>query len=153
MMSDTLVLIRWADHEDHGVLGEIYHDGAMLCKTIERPWLFNQPFVSCIPDGTYNLEPFTRTNGDEVYCLTNSALGITREQEEGSERFAILIHKANWMTDLAGCVAPGESYGFGPDSQGHTRMMVRNSSAATKKLFAYIQQHHISKIALVWKTH
>lgn len=155
-MIDTIILQRWADHEDHGVLGEIYHEGKIICKTIERPFINNRPFVSCVPARTYELQPFTRKNGDEVYCLVNHELNIEmmKSQLGGMDgRYAILIHKGNWMTDLAGCIAPGLDYGYGYDKEQVKRLMVTNSTEATKKLFDYIKEHEIKKLAIVWKKH
>lgn len=156
-MLDTIVLERWADHDEHGVFGEMYHEGKWLCKTVERPWQDNKPFVSCVPARVYDLEPFTRSNGDEVYCLIDERAGVVRTEAElpaSGGRYAVLIHKGNWMTDLAGCIAPGEDYSYGPDSHdGTRRLMVTNSAKATRDLFDYIKAHHIRRLAIVWKKH
>lgn len=155
-MIDTIILERWADHPDHGVLGEIYHEGKLICKTIERPWVNNRPFVSCIPARTYELEPFARSNGDEVYCLTNEFGNVVRTKGEmpaNGGRYAILIHEGNWMTDFAGCIGPGKGYANDYDSEGVKRFMVTNSTDATRELFDYIKDNHIRRIAIVWKKH
>ena len=83
--------------------------------TLERPWLEGPegglPFESCIPDGTYELIPHTRPkNRGDVYALRNPALGVyytkqDRGQREG--RYLILIHSANKVSQVVGCIAPG----------------------------------------------
>jgi hypothetical protein len=155
-MLDTLILERWGDHEEHGTLGQFYHEGKYIVDAIERPWMQNQNGISCIPDGVYNLSSITRSNGDEAYAVVNKNLGVYRlasERPNGVGRFAVLIHKANWMTDVEGCIAPGEGYGYGTDRHGTPRMMVTHSGTATTKLFQYIKDNHITKLAIVWKNH
>ena len=79
--------------------------------TMERPWLNNKRGVSCIPDGEYKLRPHVRPSGDKVYILSNSLKYIYETDDdippEGYGRTLILIHKANFVEDLAGCIAPG----------------------------------------------
>jgi len=112
--------------------------GDQYLFTMERPWIKHTypggtPFKSCIPDGTYSVEPFTRANGDEVIALVNHSLGVylradDRPNEQG--RYEILLHSANWADQLAGCIAPGLHYKI--DNLG--RHMVTNSRAAMGKL-------------------
>ena len=82
--------------------------------TLERPWLpgvrGGMPFASCVPDGEYQLERFTRPNGDLVLRLWNTDLGVYKHQGDGPEeggRYLILIHAGNWVRDGVGCIAPG----------------------------------------------
>ena len=42
-----------------GCVGKLYASGMLFCETIERPWLDNIPFMSCIPAGQYKVyKPF-----------------------------------------------------------------------------------------------
>ena len=86
--------------------------------TIERPWvsdvpgvLGGKPFESCVPDGRYMLNPWVRgKNKREAYILFNEDLGVFREKDDrpdGRGRYLVLIHVANFVTDVVGCVAPG----------------------------------------------
>ena len=75
-----------------GTFGELIV-GDFKFYTVERQWLENKPFVSCIPSGDYDLKPFTRKNGDEVFALVNDE--ITYYREPGCTRYSILIHKDN----------------------------------------------------------
>lgn len=68
------------------------------------------PNLSSIPAGTYRLIPHPRPNGDDVLALVNPGLGVyyldsDRPRKVG--RFMILIHPANHVGELAGCIAPG----------------------------------------------
>ncbi len=84
--------------------------------TIERPWIAHDspggmPFKSCIPDGEYLLQPFTRSRGSKVYRLFGKEYGVYHNESrmllEKGGRYAILIHIGNWVTDIVGCIAPG----------------------------------------------
>ncbi len=85
--------------------------------TIEQPWVPNpngekggKPFQSCVPDGMYKLLPWKRPSGAEVYLMLNPDLGVHKlpaDHEAGNGRDLCLIHLANFVTDIAGCVGPG----------------------------------------------
>jgi len=77
----------------------------LTLHTVERPWLNNEPFKSCIPEGLYRLIPFTRSNGTEVYALIGDDVSLL--QSPNAKRYAILIHAGNYVTDVVGCIAPG----------------------------------------------
>lgn len=101
----------YASSETEGVLAIADHDLA----TIERPWvswhtLGGKPFASCIPDGEYDLEPWVRPDGSEVYILSNPELGVFKDKDDRPGdvgRYLVLIHVGNWVTDIVGCIAPG----------------------------------------------
>lgn len=85
--------------------------------TMEQPWKPNPngtrggwPFKSCVPDGMYNLHPWTMSDGAEVYIMTNPELGVHRLPEhhpEGEGRDLCLIHVGNFAADVKGCVVLG----------------------------------------------
>ena len=82
--------------------------------TMERPWVAGntpggKPFESCIPDGEYRLDPWRRPSGHEVYILSNPELGVFKEKGDGIGRYLILIHVANWVINVVGCIGPGTS--------------------------------------------
>lgn len=68
----------------------------VLLFTVERPWLQNQPYISCIPEGKYLCysRPYYR-GGYDAIALADVPM-----------RSHILFHKANRPVDLAGCIAP-----------------------------------------------
>ena len=45
-----------------------------ICWTVERPWLDNQPNISCIPEDTYYMRPWQRPNNDWAYILGGGCL-------------------------------------------------------------------------------
>ena len=98
---------------DTETMGSLTFDGVAL-HTIERPWIpthpGGKPEESCVPAGRYNLIPHTRGNGDEVRALVNHGLGVYYRKNDrfnGVGRYKILIHSANWVDQIIGCVAPG----------------------------------------------
>lgn len=110
----TLLLQRYCYSETE-TEGYLWLDDANFVHTLERPWIAGMPggmsFRSCVPDGSYQLVPHTRPNGDEVLALRNPALGVYYTAEERGERpgrYLILIHAGNVVDDVVGCIAPGE---------------------------------------------
>lgn len=112
--------------------------------TIERPWIPNpngpggMPFRSCIPEGEYTIEPWTRPNGERVFIIHNPALGVYKRSDEakkGHGRYLIFVHAANWVSQVVGCIAPGTSRGilFNPDT-GRTERAVMNSNSAMEEI-------------------
>ncbi len=68
-------------------------DGQQLA-TLERPWLDNKPFVSCIPPDSYIVDR-DKTGRFQWYKL-----------REVTGRSFIEIHPANKANQLEGCIAP-----------------------------------------------
>lgn len=67
--------------------------------TLERPWLDNQPEVSCIPAGQYDCRK-----------VQSPKFGETFEVANVPGRSAILFHKGNVDTDSHGCILIGEAF-------------------------------------------
>lgn len=122
-----LTLVRWA-YGSTFTLGTLFA-GNIELATIERPWipdpdtdsgLAGKEQVSCVPDGEYTLRPHYSDKyaaPDFAYALVNPELGvyyqpgeIPRGQKYG--RSAILIHPANYVRQLQGCIAPGRKHNF-----------------------------------------
>ncbi|WP_445354551.1 DUF5675 family protein [Microbulbifer sp. EKSA008] len=66
--------------------------------TVERPWLGNRPFESCIPEGVYSCNPYSSPRFPNVWELL-----------EVPSRSKILIHIANYAADVQGCIGVGSS--------------------------------------------
>ena len=81
----------------HCVIGELHVPGYHTYATIERPWLGNKPFESCIPEGVYECEPFSGNRFKEVWQLLDVA-----------DRTYILIHQGNKAEHVQGCIAVGK---------------------------------------------
>lgn len=102
----NVILERFAYAPD-GTFGRLKLPNGKQFFTVERPWLSNKPFESCIPDGIYTLEKrrspvVERTSGGDYL--------------EGWEvthvpgRTYIMIHPGNWPTNVEGCIAVGMDY-------------------------------------------
>lgn len=96
-----------------GTFGElkVYNDVdvAFECFTVERPWLDNEPFKSCIPADNYVLEAHDYGKYSGTFAIVGGT--VSHQQEEGYKRFACLFHSANRMGDVVGCIGLGERLG------------------------------------------
>ena len=100
-----VTLDRFAD-TPFGTFGRL-SVGGFACYTVERPWEGNAPHVSCIPTGTYPLRlrpsPIVqRTSGHEQGWEVCDVPG----------RKLIMLHVANTMDDVEGCIGVGKGLGF-----------------------------------------
>jgi len=69
-------------------------------KTIELPWTNNERFISCIPQGTYNCVATPRgSNGKYAIHI-----------DPVPNRTEIMVHTANYVRQLKGCIAPGQKF-------------------------------------------
>ena len=97
----NIYLIR-SEISDECVRGYLYVDGLCLA-TLEPPWKYNLPNVSCIPAGEYKLS-----------YLERSASGKYRQVyhvQAVDERGGILIHKGNLPQHTRGCILVGTRKG------------------------------------------
>ena len=130
-------------------LGRLYV-GEHVLHTLERPWRpgspGGMPFVSCVPDGAYQLLPHVRPNGDFVLALRNPDLGVwysTANVPDTGGRTLILLHAANRVDEVQGCVAPGLSAIIHEN-----RPMVTSSRAAMKIIMDHYEQHEPDEIVI-----
>lgn len=97
--------------------------GTNSCETIEQPDNHDMPGHSCAPLGTYQLVEHVSARLHEedgvtplrTYALVNPLLGITHSPDDPvpggigyPHRADLLIHPANYASQLEGCIAPGE---------------------------------------------
>ena len=110
------------DRATYGVMAT--DDGSAQWFTLERPWLDNAPGVSCIPVGEY---PCRRRWSNH---LNMEVIGVY----DVPDRSEIEIHPANYVTQLAGCIAPGTAVfdidGDGVDDVQHSRQAFGEIMAA-----------------------
>lgn len=66
------------------------------CVTLELPWLDNQPQVSCIPEGRY-----------QVRNRRTDKFGLHYHVQDVPGREWILFHPGNYVSQLRGCILPG----------------------------------------------
>ena len=111
--------------DDMVSIGKLYHKGQFVCYTVERPWLDNKHGISCIPPGLYDINPFNSEHHPNCFSLENENLGVSLYGD--TTRTAILIHVANFPSDVEGCIGPGLSLH-------HQRWGVLNSREAMGNL-------------------
>lgn len=89
--------ISYEENATYGVLlselGEHYH-------TIELPWKNNERNISCIPEGVYKYRIRSPKESGKFTYYHIHMLGVPN-------RSWILIHAANYVSELQGCIAPG----------------------------------------------
>lgn len=85
-------------------LGRLFIDGVPECDTLELPWKDNLKEVSCLAPGRYPvIFGYSQRFRREMLRLMDTA-----------HRVGILIHAANHVSELRGCIALGKR--LGPDS-------------------------------------
>lgn len=129
-----------------GTFGELEAAGVKFA-TVERPWLDNEPFVSCVPVGSYTLEEHSSSSHPDVWALVNHSLGVYHFDHPDAIRTAILIHVANVARELAGCIAPGTAFGVPYGEWG-----VVNSRYAVDQLRNIIDGDEV-QLEIFWQPH
>lgn len=114
-------------------------------QTMERPWkpLANAPCgtkgVSCIPPGVYQLYRHDTEAHPHTFALVNPTLWVYHFDEDvpigqaGLARTVVLIHAANYASELRGCIAPGMAR-----SVDGARRMVTNSRVAMQDILSMV---------------
>ena len=94
-----ITLKRFAYHPK-GTLGVMHVPMHRLYTfyTVERPWLDNAPFESCIPLGEYALK-----------WKESPKFGLCYEVQSVKDRTHILFHVANFPEEVQGCIGVGMS--------------------------------------------
>lgn len=95
------VLLTRNETGPDGTFGRIATDGMFEAATLELPWSNNKPNMSCIPAGVYRCALVDSPRHGRVY-----------EVRGVSGRDHILIHPANWIRQLLGCIAIGRAEGM-----------------------------------------
>lgn len=84
-------------YHPQGTLGTLTVSGETF-YTVENPWLDNQRNISCIPTGEYGL-----------IWRESPRFGYTYLVDGVPDRTYILLHPANFPTDVQGCIGLGMS--------------------------------------------
>ena len=100
LWSVGMVTIERFAYTRWGVLGSLQYEN-VSCRTLELPWKNNETNESCIPEGVYN----TINHDSPTFGKCFWVQGVPQRSE-------ILIHPANWISQLDGCVAVGDQYDF-----------------------------------------
>ena len=93
--------------------------GGLVLQTLELPWrpqpgqVCGRPDRSCVPAGTYSLALHDSHRHPRTWALVNPALGIYHEPADVPRdcfaRVACLLHVANFVDQLEGCVGLGNA--------------------------------------------
>lgn len=113
IMKKTAYLIR-TEYPDYtaGILTLTDEDRVLFtCNTMELPNKQNKQYVSCIPYGRYAVVPYSSTKFPNVYQVLDVP-----------NRDKILIHIANTVADLLGCIGVGMYFKKGVISSSKTTL-------------------------------
>jgi len=121
----NVIIERFAYAPD-GTFGRIKLPNGTQFVTVERPWLSNKAYESCIPDGIYTMEKrrspvVERTSGG------NYLEGWEITHVPG--RTYIMIHPGNWPDNFEGCIGVGMNYQI---------LDGRNAVAQSRSAFAQV---------------
>lgn len=94
----------------------------VIFATMERPWIENPhgpgglPRQSCVPPGVYQIRPHHSVHFPSTYALVNRELGVWYQPDDipaGQQwgRSAILMHVANFVRNVVGCIGVGWEHG------------------------------------------
>tara|TARA_A100001391_G_C4964752_1_gene250966 strand:- start:238 stop:660 length:423 start_codon:yes stop_codon:yes gene_type:complete len=119
-----LTLTRFALFDDR-TLGRLTY-GNEVFYTVEKPWKDNEPFVSCIPAGSYTI-----TKGDSPRFGPN-----TWQVMDVPGRTHILFHVGNTADDVVGCIAVGTSVYGNLEGVGRSKPAMARFDAALRSFDA-----------------
>ena len=125
-------LYRWGS-TPHGTFGSLHMEKGWSCFTIEKPWINNKPFMSCVPAGKYELKEtkYNRGGYDAIALM------------DVPDRSNILFHVGNTAADVSGCIAIGSSL-----SMVANRWAVANSKPTFAEFMR--QSEPETEIEIVW---
>lgn len=122
----SMIRTKRTDRQIEGEMVVLDPNGQILfqCYTLELPWINNLRKQSSIPEGRYRITPRTSAKYKKHIHLLDVP-----------DRSLILIHNANYVHQLEGCIAVGKSR----KDLNHDGLMDVTSSVATlNRLMEYI---------------
>ena len=131
-----VLLDRYSD-DGNQTLGRLYvvNDRGFIlfeCDTLELSWKDNQSNISCIPTGQYKVQKRRSEKYNEHFHITNVP-----------NRDYILIHPANYVSQLKGCVAVGRDLA---DINGDNIMDVTSSKDTMRSLLEVLPNYSFIEI-------
>ena len=136
-MTNTNTLLLYRSYTPRGTFGRLVL-GDLTLYTVELPWRDNIQYVSCIPEGVYDLA----LRDSPVVAHTSR-----NEYKRGWQichvpgRTDIMIHPGNTIDDVQGCIAPGLRTGVIDDRSGHQQWAVVSSLVAFRRLMSTLSEH------------
>ena len=121
-----------------------------IFTTIEKPWVAQDgmrggvPFLSCVPYGKYKLILFQSSRHGETWALENAELGVyvhKDKRELSTDRYACLLHRANWVNQVVGCVGVGSGVSYSDSGY-----MITRSALAMNELSELIDNYNYMEI-------
>jgi len=103
---------------DNCTRGMLQLPDAQFLYTLELKWIPDPlggaggaHLISCVPAGTYELVLHDSVRHPRSFALVNPALGVLHEPDQRypEARIACLLHVANTLQDLEGCIGLGMS--------------------------------------------
>lgn len=130
-MSNILKLVRWGS-TPHGTFGELTLPSGKKMYTVERPWVGNKRKESCFPAGCY---PLVEHTSPLMQSLSRGKYQTAWMVDNVPDRDYILIHVANTMLNLEGCIGVGSDLGWVESPKGSgPRWAVTGSSVCVDTL-------------------
>lgn len=140
-----------------GTLSTVYIDDNAFCYSIEQNWLHNQPFLSCVPDGVYELVEFESEKYGSTFAIYNPDRDVyvnKGDMANDTDRYACLLHKANWAHELQGCIAFGQTVRCGrKESMADHQLMITNSRVTTSKIIDMLKSSSNNELEIYRKTY
>jgi hypothetical protein len=101
----TLILQRVCSSQKHGTQGVLIdvddnEIGVPIAVTLEKPFLDNKPFVSCIPSGSFYCKEIESPRFGHSFEITVSG------------RSHVIFHAGNLPRDTHGCILLGIKFGL-----------------------------------------
>lgn len=126
-----IVQLQRKEENRDGLFG-VLSFGGKSCLTLER---CNKGNILPIREGVYNLESHAGTKYKNVVALVNEDLYVYHWPNPKARRAAILIHPANFQSQLKGCIALGQTKTMMEDNKMGRQVEAITKSIATVKEF------------------
>ena len=126
------IVLERHSYSPAGTFGRLFV-GDKVFHTVEREWLGNKTYDSCIPEGVYDVTPYSSEKYPNVWELQNVP-----------GRSKILIHVANNPRDVQGCIGLGMSfYGTGVSDSRYAMQLFRELMHGVDKFTIEINQFRV----------
>ncbi len=139
---NEITLHRYPEHRDGtpGLLTVMPLVGpAVQFNTMELHYRGNVRFESSIPAGSYSLVWHGSAKYPRSWALVGKGVVHAPTEAASTDRYAVLMHRANWSHQVQGCIAVGERFMFAsPRGFRAPRLGVAYSGRALRRLASII---------------